>query len=174
MDTSSIDLVTLSGLDQSEFVAAMDGVFEHSPWVAERAWFARPFSDCDVLHRALVGALLTATRAEQMDLIRAHPELSRRRRTTEVTRESADEQNRAGLHDYSDAEATQLEILNAAYRRKFDFPFVIAVRGLDSAQILQSGTRRLRNSRDLEIDEALRQISAIARFRLEERWLGRS
>jgi 2-oxo-4-hydroxy-4-carboxy-5-ureidoimidazoline decarboxylase len=110
-----------------------------------------------------------ATRDEQLALIRAHPELlGRLAQATALSAESTREQAGAGLIAASDTELERLAALNGAYRAKFGFPFIVAVRGLDRAQIAARMAERIRNSPEQELAECLAQIARIARFRLDD------
>jgi 2-oxo-4-hydroxy-4-carboxy-5-ureidoimidazoline decarboxylase len=155
----------------AEFVAALDGIFEHSPWVAERAWRYRPFADAEALFRALLDTVREAEPGRRMDLIRAHPELAGRAAVAgRLTAESTAEQRGAGLAACTPDEFDALRRLNADYRAKFGFPFIIAVKGLTPADVLAAMRVRLGHDRPAEIDEALSQIAKIARFRFEARF----
>jgi 2-oxo-4-hydroxy-4-carboxy-5-ureidoimidazoline decarboxylase len=155
----------LNAMDREPFVASVGGVFEHSPWVAERVWPARPFDDLRSLHLAMSEQVALATRAEQIELIRAHPDLGTRARMTDA---STSEQAGAGLDRLSSAEFHRLQTLNAAYREKFGFPFIYAVKGSTKQGILKALESRLSGDYELERQIALEQICKIARFRLEE------
>lgn len=161
----------ISGLDQAGFVAALEGVFEHSPWVAERAWAHRPFSDTGGLREALVEVMMQASRDEQLALIRAHPELAGKAAVAgTLTDESTREQSGARLDKCSPEEFARLQALNAQYNARFGFPFILAVRGLDRGQIIERFAQRVGNDPELEFAEALRQIARIASLRLAERF----
>jgi 2-oxo-4-hydroxy-4-carboxy-5-ureidoimidazoline decarboxylase len=165
MPTYTLD--GINAFDRTVFTAAFGGVFEHSPWVAERAWEQRPFDDLDGLHRALVRAMEAATPAEQLALIRAHPQLAGKAAIAgELTAASASEQKGAGLDRCTAEEFARLHALNTAYEDKFGFPFIVAVRGHTRATILSEMERRLSHGVQEEHAEALRQIARIARFRL--------
>ena len=157
----------VSGLSQPEFVARLGGVYEHSPWVAERAYAARPFSSTDSLADAMQQAMLAATREEQLALIRAHPELLGKLEAAELTESSRSEQAGAGLHRCTAEQKARMREMNAAYRDKFGFPFIVAVKGLDWGGIIERIAARLGNTPETEFDMALREIGRIARFRLE-------
>jgi 2-oxo-4-hydroxy-4-carboxy-5-ureidoimidazoline decarboxylase len=160
----------LSQLDQNAFVTALDGIFEHSPWVAQRAWNLRPFATRGALLTALCDVVGQASREEQMSLVGAHPELAGKAAVRgELTEESTREQAGARLDACTPQEFARLQELNAAYREKFGFPFIIAVRGLDRAQIIEQFGARLANDTEKEFQEALRQIDKIAALRLQER-----
>ncbi len=158
----------LSGLPQAAFVARLGDIFEHSPWVPERAWAARPFASIDALHAAMVAAVDQAAEAEQLALICAHPELAGREAAAgTLTTASTGEQRGAGLDQCSAAELQRLRSLNAAYRARFGFPFVIAVKGLSRYQIMDAIEARLEGDRATEFRACLAQIARIARFRLD-------
>jgi 2-oxo-4-hydroxy-4-carboxy-5-ureidoimidazoline decarboxylase len=161
-------LAELNALPSAAFVAALGAVFEHSPWVAERALAARPFANVDALHAAMVAAVAAAGEAPQLALLRAHPELAGRAMIrNELTADSSQEQAGAGLTQCSPDEYARLQELNARYNAKFGFPFIVAVKGLDRAGILQRFAARVTNDRAVEFREALAQVARIARFRLE-------
>ncbi len=159
-------LPELNATDRSGFAAALGWIFESSPWVAERAWDMRPFSTLDALHDAMTAVVSSASTEEQVALLRAHPDLGAvRRQISDVSRR---EQEGAGLDALTPGELERLRELNAAYRGKFGFPFLYAVKGSTKHDILSALERRLPSLRDAEHQEALRQVYRIARFRLEE------
>jgi 2-oxo-4-hydroxy-4-carboxy-5-ureidoimidazoline decarboxylase len=141
-------------------------LFEHSPWVEERA-DARPSSGSR--HADLVAAMYDASEQEQLALIRAHPELAGKAAIDRtLTDASAAEQASAGLDRLTPEEFDRFHALNAAYRARFGFPFIICVRLTDKAGILDAMERRLANERETEIATALEQIGEIVRLRLED------
>lgn len=167
-DHTSLDLGGLNATTQTEFVEALGGVFEYSPWVAEEAWSARPFADVDTLHEAMMRVVRHRNTEEKIALLRAHPELAGRvARAGEMTRDSVAEQSSAGLDRMTEAEFARFDHLNTAYREKFGFPFIIAVRNHNKESILDGFTSRLNNSPEEEIEAALNEIGAITRKRLE-------
>jgi OHCU decarboxylase len=149
---------------QKEFTATLGWVFEHSPWVAERAWHRRPFASCAHLSERMNGEVAAASLDEQLVLLRAHPDLGTR---AKISPDSAVEQAGAGLDRLTADEYVRLLGLNGAYREKFGFPFLYAVKGSDKVAILEALERRLGADREDEFEEALRQVYRIARFRLE-------
>jgi 2-oxo-4-hydroxy-4-carboxy-5-ureidoimidazoline decarboxylase len=155
----------LNGLSREQFAAAVGWVFEHSPWVAERAWPQRPFRDLKQLHDAMTGEVERASGDEKLALLRAHPDLGARARTSEA---SAGEQAGAGLDQLSPEEYRRLRELNTAYHKKFGFPFLYAVKGSTKYDILRALEQRLQRTSDEEFREALSQVYRIALFRLEE------
>ena len=159
----------IDALSRDAFIAVLGGIFEHSPWVAERAWDKRPFSDTDSLHAAMRDAVEVADASLQLALINAHPELAGKAAIRgELTTESTREQSGAGLDQCTADEFAELHSLNRTYRDKFGFPFILAVRGYDRAGIIDQMRRRVNNDREIETRESLAQIYRIARFRLED------
>jgi OHCU decarboxylase len=154
----------LNSKDRSGFVAAIGWVFEGSPWVAERAWDKRPFATLDALHDAFSSVEASAELGEQLSLLRSHPELGARAGMSDT---SSREQTSAGLDALTRSDLERLQSLNAAYREKFGFPFLFAVKGRTAQDVLNAIERRLTSPRDEEHREALRQVYQIARFRLE-------
>ena len=161
-------LAELNARDRRGFVVALGGVFEDSPWVAEAAWPRHPFATLDALYRAMVDAVRSAGEDAQLALIRAHPELAGKAAVRgELAADSKAEQFGAGLNQCSPQEFAQLQELNRTYNSKFGFPFVIAVKGLDRAAIIERFAERLERDRATEFEEALQQIARIAWLRLQ-------
>jgi 2-oxo-4-hydroxy-4-carboxy-5-ureidoimidazoline decarboxylase len=159
----------LNRVSKDAFVAALSGIFEHSPWVAEAAAELRPISGIDELHRKMSRIVETAGEEKQLALINAHPELAGKAAVRgELTAESTREQSGAGLDQCTQEEFDRLLKLNAAYREKFGFPFILAVRGYDRHGIIANFEARVNNSRADELRASLDQIYRIARFRLDE------
>ena len=161
-------LAELNATDRDAFVGTLGGVFEHSPWVAEAAYAARPFASVDALHAAMVEVVERASPAQQLALIRAHPELAGKASIgRELTAASNAEQAGAGLSACSPDEFAKLQALNARYNARFGFPFILAVKGYDRAGVIADFERRVARSVVEERAESLRQIARIARFRLQ-------
>jgi len=158
-------LTELNASDRDRFVATIGWVFEHSPWVAERVWEHRPFASVGELHGAMVGEVLAARPEEQMALLRAHPDLGARARMSDA---STGEQAGAGLDRLTPEEFERLQQLNSAYRARFGFPFLFAVKGSTKHDVLGTLAERLSASPADERVEALRQVSRIAWFRLQD------
>jgi len=160
-------IAALNAADRATFVAAIGFAFEDSPWIAGTAWERRPFGGVDALHAALVEVVRDAPVERQVALIAAHPDLGGRlARTGRLTPASRDEQAAAGLDRLAPEEIARFDEANAVYRERFGFPFVIAVRGLDTPAILAQLEIRTRNERAAEIARALAEIATIARLRL--------
>ena len=152
-------------MGREDFTTALGWIFERSPWVAERAWDHRPFAVLPELHAAMVGVVAGADRAEKIALIRAHPDLGTRGRMSEA---SVGEQAGAGLDLLTREEFERFQGLNGAYREKFGFPFIYAVKGSTKHDILRALEERLAGGHAAEQANALEQIYRIAQFRLED------
>ena len=159
----------LDTLDRAGFAGALGAIFERSPWIAERAWDARPFAAVEDVMAAMLSVVAAASSDEKIALIRAHPDLAgKAARAGALTEHSTSEQAGAGLDRLSDEAFARFHRLNDTYVARFGFPFVIAVRGHTRETILAAFDDRLANDRAAEIAEALRNIGLIARFRLED------
>ncbi|ARO14110.1 chitin deacetylase [Ketogulonicigenium robustum] len=160
-----------SKMDRDTFVARFGGIIEHSPWVAERAFDLElgPAHDSAVgLQNALVRILRSASRAEKLGVLNAHPDLAGKLAAAKrLTAESTAEQASAGLDALTDEERATFTRLNTAYVEKFGFPFIIAVRDNTKASIMAAFERRLANDTDTEFTEGLRQVERIALLRLK-------
>jgi beta-ureidopropionase / N-carbamoyl-L-amino-acid hydrolase len=172
-------MLTLDQINQgtpADVAALLDGTYEHSPWIAERAAAQRPFASLAHLKHALVQVVRDAGRDAQLALIRAHPELAGKAMVSgSLTAESTNEQGRAGLTHCTPQEFAHIQALNAAYNTKFGWPFVLAVRGprgsgLSRAQIVAAFERRLEHHPDFEFAECLRNIHRIAEIRLADKF----
>jgi OHCU decarboxylase len=161
-----------SRMGKADFVARFGGIFEHSPWIAERAFDLElgPAHDtAGGLHNALCRAFRSAKESERIDVLKAHPDLAGRlAQAKRLTPESAAEQASAGLDALTDAERELFSKLNAAYVTSFGFPFIIAVKGRNKAEILEEFETRIGNSRAAEFAIACRQVERIALLRLKD------
>lgn len=159
----------------AEAARLLDGLYEHSPWIAEAALAQRPFRSAGHLKQVMAGVVRNASRDRQLALLRAHPELAGKAMVANtLTSESTNEQNRAGLTNCSPAEFARIQQLNADYNAKFGFPFILAVRGprgtgLTRTQIIETFARRLDNPPDFELAEALRNVHRIVELRLNDK-----
>ena len=170
----TLDQLNIASLEAA--VQLLEGTYEHSPWIAERAMAKRPFASLAALKFAMVQALNDAGVEPQLALIRAHPELAGKAMVSNtLTAESTNEQNRAGLTQCTPDEFALIQRLNADYNAKFGFPFILAVRGprgtgLTKAEIIATFERRLHNPPDFERAECLRNIHRIAEIRLNDKF----
>jgi 2-oxo-4-hydroxy-4-carboxy-5-ureidoimidazoline decarboxylase len=164
-EASPLTLSDINRLDRVRFVAALGGLFEHSPWVATQAWAARPFASIDDLHRAMIGVVRATSREARVDFLRMHPELAgKEAQAGTMTDHSTAEQ--AGLDALTRNELQTLRRLNAAYAAKHGFPFIIAVLANTRSQIFEALRTRCERDTEAELEAALEQISIITRLRL--------
>jgi N-carbamoyl-L-amino-acid hydrolase len=171
--------LTLAAFNEApppQALAWLDGVYEHSPWIAEAVLAQRPFATLAQLKLALAAVVRGAPRERQLALVRAHPELAGKAALAgTLTAESTHEQAKAGLNQCTPDEFATVQALNAAYNAKFGWPFILAVRGprgtgLHRRQILAAFERRLASPPDLELAECLRHIDRIAEIRLNDKF----
>ena len=159
-----------SSLSREAFVSAFADIYEHSPWVAEKTYdlgLDASIDAIDSLHQRMSDILLSADHASQLALINAHPDLAGKAAVQgQLTEASSHEQAGAGIHQCSSDEFQRFTELNEAYKAKFKFPFIMAVKGSDRHQILAAFETRIHNPTDVEFNCALAEINKIARFRL--------
>jgi OHCU decarboxylase len=155
----------LNALDQAGFVSAVGWTFEHSSWVAARAWAFRPFRTVTELRETMEDVVEHAGRDEQLALLRAHPDLGTR---LTISAASTREQSGAGLSQLDEATRARMQLLNQRYRARFGFPFLYAVKGASPEAILAALESRILNGEDREFREALTQVFRIAGFRLDD------
>ena len=168
MKLLSIDAV--NALDAAGFAARFGDVAEASPWVAEAAFEARPFFDREALVEAFVAAARAASPHEQLTLLRAHPDLAGRAAVAgDIAEESRREQAGAGLDRLTAEEFLRFDDLNARYRERFGFPFILAVKGATKDAVLAALEARIGNDAGAEYTTALANVERILRFRIEDR-----
>lgn len=171
-----LTLEQLNAASPAEALALLEGLYEHSPWIAEQALAQRPFRSLAHLKHALAQVVRTAELDAQLGLIRAHPELAGKAMVAKsLTAESTNEQSKAGLTECTPEEFERIQQLNAAYNERFGFPFILAVRGprgtgLSKQEIIDTFARRLDNHPEFELAEALRNIHRIAEIRLNDKF----
>lgn len=167
---STIALDRLNAADAAEFADLLAGIVEHAPEIAKAAARHRPFATVGALHKAFFAEIAAMSPDEHAALVNRHPELAgREAEAGEMTAESVSEQGGAGLDSLSAADATRLRRLNAAYRERFGFPYMICVRRHTLDSIFQEAERRLARGREEELEEALRQIFLVTRLRVVDR-----
>ncbi|WP_213740282.1 2-oxo-4-hydroxy-4-carboxy-5-ureidoimidazoline decarboxylase [Bradyrhizobium sp. dw_411] len=163
------DMAPVNAMDRAAFVQKFGGIFENSPWVAEQAWEKRPFASLDDMHAAMVAVAKYAPATLQLTLLQSHPDLAgKEAQAGAMTASSVAEQASAGLNALSHDEMTQISNLNAAYKKKFGFPFIIAVRMHTKEGILFEFNRRLQNDTQTEFANDLQNVYIITRLRLNK------
>ncbi len=171
-----ITLEKLNSASREDAAQMLDGLYEHSPWIAEQALNERPFKSIAHLKHVMCEVLAHAGRDAQLALIRAHPELAGKAMVSKtLTAESTNEQTKAGLTDCTPEEFAKIQQLNADYNAKFGWPFILAVRGprgvgLNKSQIIEAFERRLHGHPDFELQECLRNIHRIVEIRLNDKF----
>lgn len=160
-------MVAASDITQQTFLARYGGIYEHSPWVAQAIWDTGQAVDDPLALAGVMQIIVEASgHTRQVTLLRAHPDLAGRLGLADLTTESSAEQQGAGLDCCSPEEMVEFQRLNDAYKDRFGFPFILAVKGHDRASILDIFRRRVENDPDTEFREALDQVHRIAGFRL--------
>src|ERR1700756_5068035 len=166
---SQVKLSALNACSKDHFVAALANIFEHSPWIAERAANARPFGGVNALFDAMKTAVDRASADLRLALIKGHPDLANKtQRAAGLTAESTAEQNSVGLDRLSDAEYEAFERVNNAYRAKFGFPYIVCVRRQTRDSILRDFEHRLPNDAKTETQRSIEEIFRIAALRLDQ------
>jgi len=160
-----MDIDTVDRLDHDAFVARFGGVFEASPWVAERAWAARPFGSLEALYAAMMDAIDRAPREVRMGLIRSHPDLAA---NVSLTHESGREQAAAGLDQLTREQFERITWLTTAYRARFGFPFIVCAREHTPDTIIAAAEQRMESEPEQEVQTALSEIAKIGRLRLAD------
>lgn len=159
-------------LTREQFVSRFGGVYEHSPWITQAVWDAGltpAHNSCAGLASAMADVLAGASEAQKLALIRAHPDLAGKAALAgALTQASTSEQAGAGLDQCSARELARFHKLNNAYKERFGFPFIFAVRGVGRDAILAAFETRIANDRETELATALEQINRIAQFRLQD------
>jgi len=172
----SLTLDQLNGASVIEATRLLDGLYEHSPWIAQAALSQRPFRSLAQLKHAMARVVADAGRDAQLALVRAHPELAGKAMVSKtLTAESAHEQGKAGLADCTPDEFAKIQQLNAGYNARFGFPFILAVRGprgtgLTRQEIIDTFERRLDNPPDFELAECLRNVHRVVELRLNDKF----
>lgn len=163
---------TVSQMNRDDFVRSFADLYEHSPWVAEQTYdqgLSEAENDIEQLHQRFSKTVLQADKELQLSLIRAHPDLAGKAAVRgELTEASTSEQAGAGIQDCTPEEFERFSQLNDQYKARFEFPFIMAVKGSNRFQILDAFVERLENSYQQEFERALNEINKIAWFRLQD------
>lgn len=167
------DKINVTLFSKCEFVEKFGGIFEHSPWIAEQAFqleLGPAHNDATGLHNALCRIFRSVSAEQRLEVLKAHPDLAGKLAAAKrLTADSTLEQASAGLDMLTDAERQNFLSLNTAYTEKFGFPFIIAVRGLNKAKILEAFEQRIQNNKEVELTAACAQVERIALLRLQDR-----
>ena len=160
-----IDIKKINNLDKSEFLSIFGNVFEKSKWISEKAFDLKPFESLESFISEIIGIYENSDNKTVLEILNLHPELAIEKK---LTANSEAEQNKANLKECTPEEFNEFKKLNIEYKKKFNFPFIIAVKGKNKDEILNYFRERIKNSLDEEFFEAKKQVKKIATFRLEE------
>ena len=160
-----IDIKKINSLDKSEFLSIFGNVFEKSKWISEKVFDKKPFKNLESFVSEIIGIYENSDNKTILEILNLHPELAVEKK---LTADSEVEQSKANLKQCTPEEFNQFKKLNIEYKKKFNFPFIIAVKGKNKNQILNYFRERIKNSLDEEFLEAKKQVKKIATFRLEE------
>ena len=160
-----IDIKKINNLDKSEFLSIFGNVFEKSKWISEKVFDQKPFKDLESFFSEIIGIYENSDNKTILEILNLHPELAVEKK---LTADSEVEQSKANLKQCTPEEFDEFKKLNIEYKKKFNFPFIIAVKGKNKNEILNYFRERINNSIDEEFLEAKKQVKKIATFRLEE------
>ena len=160
-----IDIKKINNLDKSEFLSIFGNVFEKSKWISEKVFNQKPFKNLESFVSKLIGVYENSDDKTILEILNLHPELAVEEK---LTHDSETEQNKANLKECTPEEFNEFKKLNIEYKKKFNFPFIIAVKGKNKNEILNYFRERIKNSLDEEFVQAKKQVKKIATFRLEE------
>ena len=160
-----ISLEKINNLNKSDFLTIFGNVFEKSEWISEKVFDLRPFKNFEDLFSKIIGIYENSDKKIILKILNSHPELAVEKK---LTMNSKNEQKNANLNECTNDEYNEFKKLNIEYKKKFDFPFIIAVKGKNKDEILNYFKERIKNSLDEEFLEAKKQVKKIATFRLEE------
>ena len=160
---NSVDKV--NKLSKSDFISIFGNVFEKTEWIAEKAYNSKPYKNFEELFLKMMKIFENSEKESHLEILNAHPDLAIEKK---LTKDSRNEQENASLNECSEEEFKEFKKLNEEYKKKFRFPFIIAVKGKNKEEILNSFRQRITNNINLEFEEAKKQVKKIASFRLSE------
>ena len=160
---NSIDKV--NKLSKSDFISIFGNVFEKTEWIAQKSYNLKPYKNFEDLFSKMMEVFENIEKEKHLEILNAHPNLAVEKK---LTRDSKNEQKNASLNQCTDEEFIEFKKLNEEYKKKFGFPFIVAVKGKNKEEILNSFRQRITNNINLEFEEAKKQVKKIASFRLSE------
>ena len=160
---NSIDKV--NKLSKSDFISIFGNVFEKTEWIAQKSYDLKPYKNFEELFSKMMEVFENTEKEKHLEILNAHPNLAVEKK---LTRDSKNEQKNASLNQCTEKEFLEFKKLNEEYKKKFGFPFIIAVKGKNKEEILNSFRQRITNNINLEFEEAKKQVKKIANFRLSE------
>jgi OHCU decarboxylase len=152
-------------LSKTEFISIFGNIFEKTEWIAERCYESKPYNNLDELVSKMMKIFENIEKERHLEILNSHPDLAVEKKLTE---DSKNEQKNASLNQCTDEEFVEFKKLNEEYKKKFGFPFIVAVKGKNKEEILNSFRQRITNNINLEFEEAKKQVKKIASFRLGE------
>tara|TARA_Y100001947_G_scaffold62719_1_gene52821 strand:- start:53 stop:547 length:495 start_codon:yes stop_codon:yes gene_type:complete len=152
-------------LSKTEFISIFGNIFEKTEWVAERCYESKPYNNLDELVSKMMKIFENIEKERHLEILNSHPDLAVEKK---LTKDSKNEQKNASLNQCTDEEFVEFKKLNEEYKKKFGFPFIVAVKGKNKEEILNSFRQRITNNINLEFEEAKKQVKKIASFRLGE------
>ena len=152
-------------LSKTEFISIFGNIFEKTEWIAERCYESKPYNNLDELVSKMMKIFENIEKERHLEILNSHPDLAVEKKLTE---DSKNEQKNSSLNQCTDEEFVEFKKLNEEYKKKFGFPFIIAVKGKNKEEILNSFRQRITNNINLEFEEAKKQVKKIASFRLGE------
>ncbi|SVB64246.1 uncharacterized protein METZ01_LOCUS217100 [marine metagenome] len=152
-------------LSKAEFISIFGNIFEKTEWIAERCYESKPYNNLDELVSKMMKIFENIEKERHLEILNSHPDLAVEKK---LTKDSKNEQKNASLNQCTDEEFIEFKKLNEEYKKKFGFPFIIAVKGKNKEEILNSFRQRITNNINLEFEEAKKQVKKIASFRLGE------
>ena len=158
----------INKLSKSEFVKFFANIFENARWIAEELYNQKPFDNFEELFSKILNIFETATKEKQLKILNAHPDLANKTKISLLTPDSLKEQTSAGLDQCTEEEFNEFKHLNEQYKKKFGFPFILAIKGKTKIEILDNFRKRISSNPEIEFDEAIRQVKQIASIRLRE------
>ena len=152
-------------LSKAEFISIFRNIFEKTEWIAERCYESKPYNNLDELVSKMIKIFENIEKERHLEILNSHPDLAVEKKLTE---DSKNEQKNASLNQCTDEEFVEFKKLNEKYKKKFGFPFIIAVKGKNRSEILLNFKKRILSSKKIEFDEAIKQVKQIANLRLDE------
>ena len=165
---ANLRLNKINKLSRSEFVEIFANIFEKTKWIAEKLYNQKPFNSFKDLSSKMIGIFGSASKEIQLKILKAHPDLANKITINSLTINSRAEQNNAGLDQCSEEEFNEFKNLNLEYKKKFGFPFIIAVKGRSRKEILLNFKKRISCDKKIEYEEAIIQVKQIASLRIDE------
>ena len=158
----------INKLSETEFIEVFGNIFENASWIAKKLYVKKPFRNFLDLTKKMISVFEDADDQSKLKILRSHPDLADKTKIGTLTPDSNKEQNSAGLDQCTEEEFNEFKNLNNEYKSKFGFPFILAVKGKNKLEILDNFKRRILSDKEVEFNEAIKQVKEIANLRLDE------